>query len=123
MTDYSEGTDALHTAAAAAIDTADKTAEEAQGSVRASEQYFSATAEIMRGLYIKLIDMAEANALAAFELARQIVNARGPNDIIESCTAHARKQFELLNRQTKELEDHAQTISREVVPSGARSIH
>jgi hypothetical protein len=50
-----------------------------------------------------MIDMAHANMEAFFGLARQLTTAKAPSDILELWTAHARKQFETLTEQIKEL--------------------
>lgn len=121
MTDYS--TETFRTGSTAPIDALEQTEHTAQDSARASEPYYSASAEIMRSLCLKLIDMTEANATAAFELARQLVQAREPGEIIETWTAHARKQFELFNTQAKELAAQAQEISGQTTPPGAHSVH
>jgi hypothetical protein len=57
----------------------------------------------MRDYNRKMIDMAHANAEAAFELARQLANAKAPSDIVELWASYARKQFEMLSEQTKDL--------------------
>jgi hypothetical protein len=121
MTDYSTG--AFHTGSAAPIDAIEQTEEVTQDSARATERYYSASAEIMRSLCLKLIDMTEANAKAAFELGRQLANARGPGEIIESCAAHVHRQFELLNTQVRDLAAHAQEISDRATPPRAHRVH
>jgi len=67
----------------------------------------------MRGYNLKMIDMAQANAEAVFELARQLATAKAPSDIAELWTAHARKQFEMLSEQTNELTALGQKIAGE----------
>ena len=57
----------------------------------------------IRELNIKIVDMAHANAEAFFECASQLATAKAPSDIIELWTAYARKQFETLTEQAKEL--------------------
>jgi hypothetical protein len=121
MTDYT--TETFHTDSAAPIDAVEKTEESARESARAGEQYYWASADIVRNLCLKLIDMTEANAKAAFELARQLVNARGPGEIVELCAAHAQKQFELFTTQAKDLVAHAQEVSDRTTPPTAHSVH
>lgn len=67
--------------------------------------------ESMRDLQIKLIDMAEAHAQAVFDFARQIARASEPSDIIASCNAHGRTQFEMLAAQTHVLTALGQKIA------------
>ena len=59
------------------------------------------TAENIRALNVKMIDMACANAEATFDLAFQIATAKTPSDIIELWSRHARKQFELLGNRLR----------------------
>jgi len=60
-------------------------------------------AENMRAFNLKMIEMAHGNADAAFGFAVQVAGAKTPSDIVELWTAHARKQFEMLSEQLKEL--------------------
>jgi hypothetical protein len=101
----------LHAASQAPIGGLDEALEAAHDSARASERYHSAAADLTRSLCLELIDMTEANANAVFELARQLVKARGPGEIVQSCVAHVHKQFELFNAQTRELVEQAQGFS------------
>jgi hypothetical protein len=77
----------------------------------------------MRGYNLKMIDMAQANAEAVFELARQLATAKAPSDIAELWTAHARKQFEMLSEQTNELTALGQKIAGESAEPIARSVN
>jgi hypothetical protein len=77
----------------------------------------------MRGYNLKMIDMAQANTEAVFELARQLATAKAPSDIAELWTAHARKQFEMLSEQTKELTALGQKIAGESAEPIARSVN
>ena len=67
--------------------------------------------------------MTEANTTAAFELARQLVKARGPGEVMELCTEHLNKLFALFNTQAKELAAQAQEISERSAAPGAHSVH
>jgi hypothetical protein len=123
MTDYTDSIDPLHAASQAPMSGVDETLEAAQDSARTSERHHSAVAELMQSLCLKLIDMTEANANAVFELARQLVKARSPGEIVESCAAHVHKQFELFNAQTRELVEQAQGFSDQAAPPRAHSVH
>jgi phasin len=85
----------------------------AEKSIRAVEQSYSATADNMRDYIIKMINMAQANTEAVFEFARQIASAKAPSDFAEVWTAQARKQFEMLSEQTKELTALGQKMAGE----------
>jgi phasin len=94
----------------------------AEKSARAVEQSYSATAANMRECSIKMINMAQANTEAVFEFARQLANAKAPSDLAEVWTAHARKQFEMLSEQTKELAALGQRMAGEGAEPIARNV-
>jgi phasin len=89
----------------------------------AVEQSYSATIENVRDFNVKMIDMAQANTEAVFELARQLATAKQPSDIVELWTAHAKKQFETLSEQTKELSTLGQKIAGESAAPIARGVN
>jgi phasin len=62
---------------------------------------------------LALIDMARTNTNAAFDFASEAVTAKSLSEIVEISTAHARKQFETLTAQTKELTAIAQKVATE----------
>jgi hypothetical protein len=62
-------------------------------------------------LHTKLIDMAQASTQATFNLVREIASAETPSDVINVCTEHARKQFEMLAEQIAELAAIGQKIA------------
>jgi phasin len=83
----------------------------AEETARSIEQGYSAAAESIRDFNVKLIEMAHANAMAALDFARQISTAKGPSEAIELWSSHARKQFETLTDQSKELTALGQKIA------------
>ena len=50
---------------------------------------------------------------AAFDFARQLARVKSPSEFFELSTAHARKQFETVTAQTKELTALAQKVTTE----------
>jgi hypothetical protein len=76
-----------------ANDTLEKGKAAAEQTARSVEQSYTATVENMRDYSLKMIDMAQANADAVFELARQLAAVKQPSDMVELWTAHAKKQF------------------------------
>ncbi len=60
---------------------------------------------------LKVIETARANANAAFDYARELLDAKTLSDFVELSTAHARKQFETMTEQTKELAALAQKVA------------
>ncbi len=96
---------------------------EAQDSAVTVEQGYSVTVENIRDFNVKMIDMARTNAEAVFGFARQLATAKTPSDIVELWTTHARKQFEMLSEQTKELTALGQTMARDSAEPIARSVN
>jgi hypothetical protein len=69
-----------------------------------------------------MIDMIRANTEAAFDLALKMATCKTPADVMELWPEHARRQFELLNEQTKELSAIGQKMAGETVEPIARSV-
>jgi phasin len=61
----------------------------------------------------KLIDNARANSNAAFDLFGSLLSAKSYAEVVELSTGFARKQFETLTEQTKELSAVAQKAGTE----------
>jgi phasin len=102
---------------------ANETIEKGKAAVQAVEQSYSVTVENIRDFNVKMIDMAHANAEAVFEFAHQLATAKAPSDFIELWTTHARKQFEMVSEQTKELTALGQKIAGESAKPIARSVN
>ena len=83
----------------------------AEQSARGVEQGYSAAAESIRDFNLRLIEMAQANAMAALDFARHISTAKGPSEAIELWSSQARKQFEKLTDQSRELTVLGQKIA------------
>ena len=62
---------------------------------------------------LKLIDVARANTNAAFDYASQLMAAKTLSEVVELSTAHARKQFEAMSAQSRELAALAQKVATE----------
>ena len=60
---------------------------------------------------------------ALFGFARQLARAKAPSEIMELWTAHARKQYETLTEQTKELTAVGQKTAAESAEPIARSVN
>src|ERR1700720_4516522 len=108
--------------AAIASETLEKGKAAAEQATRAVQQSYSITVDNIRDFNMKMIDMAQANAEAVFEFARQLATAKQPSDMIELWTAHAEKQFETLTKQTKELSALGQKIARETAKRNSRGV-
>jgi hypothetical protein len=85
----------------------------AEKTMRAAEQSYSATADNMRDYIVKMIDMSQTNIEAVFEFARRLAAAKAPSDFAEVWSAQARRQFELLSEQTRELTALGQKMAAE----------
>ncbi len=62
---------------------------------------------------LKVIEISRANANASFDFAGELMTAKSMSDIVELYTAHARKQFEAMVAQSKELTSLAQKVATE----------
>ena len=122
MSEYDQSRKFADKSAAIAKETLEKGKATAEQSARAVEQSYSATAANVREYSIKMINMAQANTEAVFEFARQLANAKAPSDLAEVWTAHARKQFEMLSEQTKELAALGQRMAGESAEPIARNV-
>ena len=62
---------------------------------------------------LKVIEAARTNTNAAFDYARELLDVKSISEVLELSTAHARKQFETVSEQTKELAALAQKVATE----------
>jgi hypothetical protein len=103
MSEHNQGRKFLDKSAAIANETLQKGKAAVEQSVRTFEESYSAMVEKMRDYNLKMIDIAEANTVGAFEFARQLSTAKSSSDLVELWTAHTRRQIAVLNEQIKEL--------------------
>jgi phasin len=85
-------------------------AEEATGAL---EGTLSAAAKGTANYNRKVIEVARANANAAFDYARDLLDAKSISDVAELSSTHAHKQFEALSQQTRDLTTLAQKLASE----------
>ncbi len=62
---------------------------------------------------LKVIELARENSNAVFDFAAEMLGAKTFSEVVELSTAHARKQFETLTEQGKELATLAQKVASE----------
>ena len=62
---------------------------------------------------MKVIEAARTNTNAAFDFFGELIAAKSPSEVIELSSTHARKQFEALTEQSKELSALAQKVATE----------
>jgi phasin len=63
---------------------------------------------------LKIIEIARTNTNTAFEHAQKLIGAKSPLELVALSTTHARKQFDTMIAQTKELTELAQKVTTEV---------
>ena len=63
---------------------------------------------------LKFIKVARANTNTAFDYAREMLTVKSVPEFVEMSTAHARKQYETMTAQTKELTALAQKMTTEI---------
>ena len=63
---------------------------------------------------LKIIEIARTNTNTAFEHAQKLIGAKSPSEFVELSTAHARKQFDTMIAQTKELTELAQKVTNNI---------
>jgi len=91
------------TASRMARESFDKTLETGAETVRGVQEGVTLALENVRDLNVRLIDMAQANTVATFDFAREVAEAKAPSDLVQACTTHATKQFDILTKQASEL--------------------
>ena len=62
----------------------------------------------------KVIEIAHTNTNTAFDYAHELLAVKSWPEFVELSTAHARKQFEAMAAQTKELTELAQKVTTEI---------
>lgn len=62
---------------------------------------------------LKLIDAARLNTNAAFDFFSQFIAVKSISEAVELSSAHARKQFEVVTEQTKDLTAIAQKVAND----------
>lgn len=79
----------------------------------ASQVLHNACATTIQGAALcnaKVIEFARANSNAAFDYASELLAVKSPSEFVKLASEHARKQFEVLSAQTKELTALSQKV-------------
>jgi phasin len=63
----------------------------------------------------KLMEFMKANTTANLDFAHELLGIKSPSEAMELYTTHARKQFETLSAQAKELVELTQKVASETV--------
>ena len=77
------------------------------------QQTYTAAAKSATEYNLKVIEIARLNANAAFDYAHELLGVKSPSQFVELSSAHARKQFEAMMAQSKELAALAQKVTTE----------
>ena len=96
---------------AQAKDTYEKMKAAAEEATDVLETTYSTATKGASDYGLKVIEVARANTNAAFDFAGEIMAAKTLSEVVELTSAHARKQFEALTTQSKELSALAQKVA------------
>jgi phasin len=75
---------------------------------------YTAVAKSATDYNLKVIEIARANTNTAFDNANELLGAKSLPEFVELSNAHARKRFEAMTAQTKELTELAQKATKEI---------
>ena len=64
----------------------------------------------------RMLDMAQENTVAVFELARDLATVQTPSEFVEVCNARTRDSYSAFSEQTRELSELAQKVPKSAVP-------
>jgi phasin len=96
---------------AQAKDTYEKMKAAAEEATDVLETTYSTATKGASDYGLKVIEAARVNTNAAFDFAGELMAAKTLSEIVELSSTHARKQFEALTQQTKELNALAQKVA------------
>ena len=103
-------------------ETSDKFSAAAEQTTKMVENTFESATKGIKDYNLKAVEFAQLNSDAAFEHARQLMSAKTPSELLELWATYARKQFEVLSEQTKELATLGQKVATETAePLAKRS--
>jgi phasin len=98
---------------AQAKDTYEKMKAAAEEATDVLETTYSTASKGTADYGLKVIEAARVNTNAAFDFYGELITAKTLSEVIELSSAHARKQFEALTAQSKELGALAQKVATE----------
>jgi hypothetical protein len=62
----------------------------------------------VREFYVKMLEIAQENTVAGFDLARELASVQSPSELVEVWNTRAREAYGTFSQQAKELSDLAQ---------------
>jgi len=98
---------------AQAKDTYEKMKAAAEEATDVLETTYSTATKGASDYGLKVIEVARVNTNAAFDFAGEVMAAKTLSEVVELSSAHARKQFEALTQQSKELGALVQKVATE----------
>jgi phasin len=98
---------------AQAKDTYEKMKAAAEEATDVLETTYSTASKGASDYGLKVIELARTNTNTAFDFAGEVMAAKTLSEVVELTSAHARKQFEALTEQSKELGALAQKVATE----------
>jgi hypothetical protein len=105
--------DVFEKSVARAKDAHEKVASIMEHSTEAFEEAFTCANRGQAEYRAKVMEIARANANLAFDLAREMCEAKTLSDLFESAVAHQRRQFDTAATQMKELSALTQKVVSE----------
>jgi hypothetical protein len=75
------------------------------------QQGYFAAVEGIRDFNVRMLEMMQANALAALDLFRDLSSAKGPAQAAAVWSSRAQQHFETITEQSKELTGLAQKVA------------
>jgi len=63
----------------------------------------------------KLVEILKSNTTATLDFAQELLGVKSPTEAVELWTSHAKKQFETIAAQAKELAELTQKVATETV--------
>lgn len=65
----------------------------------------------VREYYLKMLEIAQENTVASFDLARELASVQTPSELVEVWNAGARSAYDAFSEQTKELSGLVQKVA------------
>ena len=96
-----------------AKDTCEKAKAASEEAADLLENTYAVMAKGVTEYNLKLIEIVGTNTRAGFDYAHELLGVKSLSEFVELSTAHARKQFEAMTAQTKELTALAQKVTIE----------
>jgi phasin len=110
----------------AAAKTIDEKAKVAEQATDLHKNTYTIAAQGAAAYKLKVFEIARTNASSAFDYAHELLGVKSVPEFIALSTAHARKRFEAMTEQTKELAELAVKAAAEIaepLKAGERDAH